>query len=147
MNKLEFISIQQVLIYSLIKFNCIKIKDLNFNFPSRVEEQIPKIQLGRQVGHTWAARFYISDNPDKKFGIVNLSMLQYKDLYAGLKNANLINTKNFDNMRGKTLDYIIIENSDLFFKNPTNYSNFISFIKYNYPTLASAETKIIALGS
>lgn len=102
------------LIAELIEDNIYEFDDLKYMTALPFSERIPRINLGRQNGHTTALELVISRNPEKQFIVTGMTLRSYIDRFGCLKNSTFVNTHYSDTcsnkMRGRRFDIMLIDN-------------------------------------
>lgn len=134
---LEYLRVTpQSMILSAIAYNHITVHDIRLT-ENEVLDSIPGINLGRQMGHTTTFRKYAEDNPDMTFLVIGTTQALFDCCYR--QNKNIIRQGN--NIRGKKIDYIIIENSHIFSVNnrQDNEKQLLSYILTNMPSFMNGK--------
>jgi hypothetical protein len=80
----------------------------NYSF---IDKLIPQINLGRQAGNTYTIKKFIEHNDNLKIGIMTLDLKDFNENYKQYKNVFWINPKDKEmkSLRGRTIDYIIMD--------------------------------------
>ena len=111
------------LIKSCIHNNEVKLKDIRLS-PGQVLDSIPGINMGRQAGHSTALKEFADDNPDIHFAVIGMTSFEFQTTYRNIKNIHRVNINagDYNNIRGRKIEYIIIENSHIFAVNQNHQS-------------------------
>ena len=150
-NKTSTDKLRIKVIKDVIQENTATISSIIFNseFVERydflLKEFLPRISLGRQVGHTSAARQFISENSNLSIGIMTRDLCTYNISYAGFKNARYISKATIKDASRHHFDYLIID--DLVYDSPIVVGMFRELTTTYRNTFLIKPVRVISIGN